>query len=214
MHFAARTYSLPRSWRTSVRTTLAMLVQLVRPMTSDMLQTVALPRIACNQHHRAAGSVRSTRISVRRISSVIEPHRRAAAQRAEHDGDHRGDGRRAARRSRSEMRAAVPDHGEDVAPHRVRPEEELPARRSGDSGAGPYTTGRASSAGRSRDSPAAITASTAADRPAPQPTRPAAAGWAAPAVCRGPTRVKRSSVMCAPPPPAARPRGCAGRAVR
>ena len=46
MQRAAMTCSLLRMRRTSVRTTLAMLVQPVTPMTSEMLSTFALPRIA------------------------------------------------------------------------------------------------------------------------------------------------------------------------
>lgn len=42
MHFAAMTYSLARSCLTSVRTTLAMLVQLVSPMTSAMLHALGV----------------------------------------------------------------------------------------------------------------------------------------------------------------------------
>ena len=45
MHFAAMTYSLARSCLTSVRTTLAMLVQLVRPMPSAMLHALGVPMI-------------------------------------------------------------------------------------------------------------------------------------------------------------------------
>ena len=46
MHRDATTYSLVRSCRTSVRTTLAMLAQLVTPMTTDRLSTDACPQIA------------------------------------------------------------------------------------------------------------------------------------------------------------------------
>ena len=46
MQRAATTYSLLRSCNTSVRTTFAMLVQLVTPMTKAMLTALALPRIA------------------------------------------------------------------------------------------------------------------------------------------------------------------------
>ena len=49
MHRAACTYSLPRSTRTSVRTTFAMLIQLVRPMTIDKLHTLACPKMACKR---------------------------------------------------------------------------------------------------------------------------------------------------------------------
>lgn len=42
MHLAAMTYSLARSCLTSVRTTLAMLVQLVSPMTSAMLHALGV----------------------------------------------------------------------------------------------------------------------------------------------------------------------------
>ena len=49
MHRAASTYSLPRSRRTSLRTTLATLVQLVTPMTTDRLTTLAFPRQQDNQ---------------------------------------------------------------------------------------------------------------------------------------------------------------------
>ena len=46
-----------------------------------------------NQHHEQ--QVRYAQQNLRQAhQQVIEPHRRAAAQRAEHDGDHRGDGRR------------------------------------------------------------------------------------------------------------------------
>ena len=48
MQCDACTYSLLRSTRTSVRTTLAMLIQLVSPMTIDRLSALALPRIACS----------------------------------------------------------------------------------------------------------------------------------------------------------------------
>ncbi len=66
MQRAATTYSLPRSWRTSERTTFAMLVQLVTPMTSDRLSTFGLPRIACkNTTTSRFGTL--IRISVRRI---------------------------------------------------------------------------------------------------------------------------------------------------
>lgn len=53
MHRAACTYSLPRSTRTSVRTTFAMLIQLVRPMTTDKLHTLACPKMACNKTIRS-----------------------------------------------------------------------------------------------------------------------------------------------------------------
>lgn len=49
MHLAAMTYSLARSCLTSVRTTLAMLVQLVSPMTSAMLHALGVPMIACKR---------------------------------------------------------------------------------------------------------------------------------------------------------------------
>ena len=57
MHLAAMTYSLARSCLTSVRTTLAILVQLVRPMTACRKMTSS-----------RFGTLR--RISVRRISSA------------------------------------------------------------------------------------------------------------------------------------------------
>lgn len=69
MHLAAMTYSLARSCLTSVRTTLAMLVQLVRPMTSAMLHALGVPMIACKKMTSSRfGTLR--RISVRRISSA------------------------------------------------------------------------------------------------------------------------------------------------
>lgn len=46
MHLEATTYSLFRICRTSVRTTFAILVQLVMPMTKDILKTFASPKIA------------------------------------------------------------------------------------------------------------------------------------------------------------------------
>ena len=69
MHFAAMTYSLARSCCTSVRTTLAILVQLVSPMTSAMLHALGVPMTACRKMTSSRfGTLR--RISVRRISSA------------------------------------------------------------------------------------------------------------------------------------------------
>lgn len=69
MHFAAMTYSLARSCLTSVRTTLAILVQLVSPMTSAMLHALGVPMTACRKMTSSRfGTLR--RISVRRISSA------------------------------------------------------------------------------------------------------------------------------------------------
>ena len=57
----------------------------------------------------------------------VEPRPGAAAQRAEQGGNDRRDGR-AQKADRQRRTAAVPDHREDVAAHRVRAEEEFPAR--------------------------------------------------------------------------------------
>ena len=67
MHREAMTYSLFRSRSTSERTTLAMLVHPVTPMTSERLQTFAFPRIACKKIMSSReGMLR--KISVKRIS--------------------------------------------------------------------------------------------------------------------------------------------------
>ena len=69
MHREATTYSLFRICRTSVRITLAMLAQLVTPMTMDSVHTLASPRIACKNSTRSKpGTLR--KISVKRIISV------------------------------------------------------------------------------------------------------------------------------------------------
>ena len=67
MHLAARTDSSLRICRTSVRTTLAMDVQLVRPMTRERLTALASPRMACSRMTSSRPGTLS-RISVRRIS--------------------------------------------------------------------------------------------------------------------------------------------------
>ena len=53
IHFAAIIYSLFRICRTSVRTTFAILVQLVTPITNDRLRTFAFPMIACSKMIRS-----------------------------------------------------------------------------------------------------------------------------------------------------------------
>ena len=69
MHLDAITYSLLRIWRTSVRTTFAMLVQLVTPITTEIVTTFGVPRIACSKITSSRfGMLR--RISVSRMSSV------------------------------------------------------------------------------------------------------------------------------------------------
>lgn len=69
MHLAAITYSLLRSWRTCMRTTFAMLNQLVSPMTIDRLHRSASPHIACiNIINSKLGILIS--ISVRRIKNA------------------------------------------------------------------------------------------------------------------------------------------------
>ena len=58
----------------------------------------------------------------------VEPFGRKSADRAEGNGEQRrNDGRADADEQRQPP--AVPDHREDVAPHRVRAEQELAARR-------------------------------------------------------------------------------------
>ena len=66
MQREASTYSLLRSLRTSVRTTLAMLAQLVSPMTSESVSTFAVPRMACSSTTSSRFGTLS-RISVSRI---------------------------------------------------------------------------------------------------------------------------------------------------
>ena len=60
----------------------------------------------------------------------VEPFGRKSADRAEQNGEQR---RNEGRADADEQRQppAVPDHREDVAPHRVRAEQEFAARRSG-----------------------------------------------------------------------------------
>ena len=62
-------YSLLRICRTSVRTIFAMLVQLVTPITTEIVTTFGFPRIACSKMTSSKLGTLS-RISVRRISSV------------------------------------------------------------------------------------------------------------------------------------------------
>ena len=53
IHLAAMIYSLFRICRTSVRTTFAILVQLVTPITKDRLRILASPMIACSKMIRS-----------------------------------------------------------------------------------------------------------------------------------------------------------------
>lgn len=69
MHLAAITYSLFRSCRTSVLIILAILIQLVIPITKDRLNTFAFPRMACRKITvRRFGML--SRISVALMSSI------------------------------------------------------------------------------------------------------------------------------------------------
>lgn len=70
IHFAAMMYSLFRICRTSVRTTFAILVQLVTPITNDRLRMFAFPRIACNKMIRSSvGILKKTSVNRMIISS-------------------------------------------------------------------------------------------------------------------------------------------------
>ena len=70
IHFAAMMYSLFRICRTSVRTTFAILVQLVTPITNDRLRMFAFPRIACSKMIRSSvGILKKTSVNRMIISS-------------------------------------------------------------------------------------------------------------------------------------------------
>ena len=69
MHLAAITYSLFRSCRTSVLIILAILIQLVIPITKDRLNTFAFPRMACRKITVKRFGMLS-RISVALMSSI------------------------------------------------------------------------------------------------------------------------------------------------
>ena len=126
MQREASTYSLLRSLRTSVRTTLAMLAQLVSPMTSESVSTFAVPRMACSSTTSSRFGTLS-RISVSRIRRRSSQSG-AQPDRAEQNGD--GCGQQRGQNADGQRNApAVPDHGENIAAHRVRPEEKFPRRR-------------------------------------------------------------------------------------
>ena len=91
-------------------------------MTSAMLHALVVPMTAC----RKMTSSRFGQAHQQRV----EPFGRKSADRAEEDREQRrNDGRADADEQRQPP--AVPDHREDIAPHRVRAEQELAARRSG-----------------------------------------------------------------------------------
>ena len=69
MHFAAITYSLLRSCRTSVRIIFAIPNQLVSPMTMDIKPIVAFPIMACRKIISSRFGMLKI-ISVKRISNV------------------------------------------------------------------------------------------------------------------------------------------------
>lgn len=86
MQREASTYSLLRSLRTSVRTTLAMLAQLVSPMTSESVSTFGVPRMPAAAR-RAAGFGHAQQNFGQPHQETVQPVRRAAADRAEQNGD-------------------------------------------------------------------------------------------------------------------------------
>lgn len=146
MQREASTYSLLRSLRTSVRTTLAMLAQLVSPMTSESVSTFAVPRMPAAAR-RAAGFGHAQQNFGQPHQETVQPVRRAAADRAEQNGD--GCGQQRGKNADGQRNApAVPDHGENIAAHRVRPEEKFPQTALHCSAQGRDRSDRASGAPR------------------------------------------------------------------
>ena len=72
IHLAAMTYPLFRICFTSVRTTLAILGQLVIPIINEILKMLAFPKTACNKMTSSRFGMLK-KISVKRMSSEYPP---------------------------------------------------------------------------------------------------------------------------------------------